>query len=163
MPTRRPSPGSFRATDHFTTVALRKPAILAHRRIANGVARVTLGQWLFTALFAGGAVAAFALAPDDEPIDVPMTAVVRELPLPAAAARTPSVYWHDERVERGDTIGSLLARAGVDDAAAFDFLRADPSARALYQLRPGRPLHLATDDDGRPASRCASCSRPATC
>ncbi len=141
-------PRKFPSTDHFTTVALRKPAILAYRRIANAIARVTLGQWLFTALFTGGAVAAFALAPDDEPIDIPMTAVVRELPLPAAASRAPAIYWHDERVERGDTIGSLLARAGVDDAAAFNFLRADPSARALYQLRPGRPLHLATDDDG---------------
>jgi len=136
------------STELFATVSTRKPSILAYRDVAGALARVTLGQWLFTALLAGGAVAAFALVPDDEPIDVPMTAVVRDLPLPVAAAREPAVYWHDEHVERGDTIGSLLARAGVDDDAAFNFLRTDPSARALYQLRPGRALHLATDDSG---------------
>jgi murein DD-endopeptidase MepM/ murein hydrolase activator NlpD len=129
-------------------VAPRKQRILAYRDIASAVARVTLGQWMFAALLAGGAVAAFGLVPADEPVVVPMTAVVRDLPVPTAAAREPSIYWHDERVERGDTIGSLLARAGVDDDAAFEFLRTDPSARALYQLRPGRALHLATDDEG---------------
>jgi murein DD-endopeptidase MepM/ murein hydrolase activator NlpD len=129
-------------------VASRKPGILAYRDIASALARVTLGQWLFTALLAGGAVAAFALAPTDDPAPVPRMAVVRDLPVPRAEAREPSVYWHDEHVERGDTIGSLLARAGVDDDAAFNFLRTDPSARALYQLRPGRALRLATDDNG---------------
>jgi len=29
------------------------------------------------------------------------------------------------------------------------FLRTDPAARPLYQLRPGRPLVVETDDDGR--------------
>ena len=109
---------------------------------------MSLGQWLFTALLAGGAVAAFALVPTDEPVAVPTMAVVRDLPLPRIDERKPAVYWHSERVERGDTIGSLLARAGVDDDAAFNFLRTDPAARPLYQLRPGRALRVATDDDG---------------
>jgi murein DD-endopeptidase MepM/ murein hydrolase activator NlpD len=130
-------------------VASRKPVILAYRGIiARTLARVSLGQWLFTALLAGGAVAAFALVPTDDPASVPIMAVVRDLPVPRVEAREPSIYWHDERVERGDTIGSLLARAGVDDNAAFNFLRTDPSARPLYQLRPGRALRLATDDNG---------------
>ena len=51
-------------------------------------------------------------------------------------------------MQRGDTIGSLLARAGVDDAAAMQFLRVDPNARPLYQLRPGRPVHVAVDAEG---------------
>ena len=51
-------------------------------------------------------------------------------------------------MQRGDTIGSLLARAGVDDAAAMQFLRTDPVARPLYQLRPGRPVRVAVDADG---------------
>ena len=52
-------------------------------------------------------------------------------------------------MQRGDTIGSLLARASVVDPDAMEFLRTDPSARALYQLRPGRAVRVATDDDGR--------------
>lgn len=129
-------------------MSTRRPAILAYRDITAALGRVSLAQWLFTALLAGGAVAAFALVPDDTAADVTVAAVVRDLASPIAAARSPSIYWHDERVQRGDTIGSLLARAGVDDAGAFNFLRSDPSARALYQLRPGKPLHVATDDEG---------------
>ena len=45
-------------------------------------------------------------------------------------------YWREERIRRGDTIGSVLARLGVDDPEALEFLRTDPAARALYQLRP---------------------------
>jgi murein DD-endopeptidase MepM/ murein hydrolase activator NlpD len=43
----------------------------------------------------------------------------------------------------------VLARMGVSDPAALEFLRTDPSARAVYQLRPGRPLTVETADDGR--------------
>ncbi len=127
---------------------LRQSSILAYRDLAGVLARVTLGQWMFTALLAGGAVAAFALVPGDDPAAAPAMRIVRDLAAPAAEPRARSVYWHSERVERGDTIGSLLARAGVDDDAAFNFLRTDPSTRPLYQLRPGRALRLATDDDG---------------
>ena len=58
-------------------------------------------------------------------------------------------YWREERMQRGDTIGSVLARARVVDPDAMEFLRTDPSARALYQLRPGARCRVATDDDGR--------------
>ena len=59
-----------------------------------------------------------------------------------------AVYWREERVQRGDTIGSLLARAGVDDADAMRFLRTSTDARPLYQLRPGRPVRVAMDANG---------------
>jgi murein DD-endopeptidase MepM/ murein hydrolase activator NlpD len=58
-------------------------------------------------------------------------------------------FWREDRVRRGDTIGSVLARLGVDDPAALEFLRTNPSARPLYQLRPGKPLTVETDGDGR--------------
>src|SRR4029077_5054309 len=82
--------------------------------------------------------------------------VTRALPLPPLPADTPSPspYWHEERVQPGDTIGSLLARPRVRDAAAMTYLRIEPAARPLYQLRPGRPLEIATDAAGRlPALR----------
>ncbi len=36
----------------------------------------------------------------------------------------------------------------MNDADAMQFLRTDPAARPLYQLRPGRPVRVAVDDDG---------------
>jgi len=58
-------------------------------------------------------------------------------------------YWREERVRRGDTIGALLARAGIDDAGLTALVQRDPAARALYQLRPGQPVRVATDADDR--------------
>ncbi len=94
-------------------------------------------------------VAAFGLAPDTTLETVPTHRVQRALPIPVLPeADTAATYWRDERVQRGDTIGSLLARAGVDDPEAMQFLRTDRAARPLYQLRPGRPISVAVDEDG---------------
>ncbi|MEO8303778.1 MAG: peptidoglycan DD-metalloendopeptidase family protein [Betaproteobacteria bacterium] len=131
-----------------------KPPILAHgmraavRRIAPAP---TPGQWVAMALCGLSGVAAFGLAPDTT-LDIVPTQVVRvELPLPAAAIveDQTAAYWHHDRIRRGDTIGSVLSRLGVDDAVAMEFLRTNPSARALYQLRPGKALNVETDAGGR--------------
>lgn len=108
------------------------------------------GQWIALAVLSLSTVAAFGIAPDTVVETVPTRTIVRALPVPALAAPddADAVYWREERVQRGDTIGALLARAGVDDAQAMQFLRTDPSARALWQLRPGRPVHVAVDDEG---------------
>ena len=102
------------------------------------------------ALLSGSGVAAFGFAPDTVVDSIPTRAVVRALPLPVIdyAEEIRPTYWREERVQRGDTIGSLLVRAGVDDADAMQFLRTHPEARPLYQLRPGRPVRVAIDDDG---------------
>jgi len=95
------------------------------------------------------AVAAFGIAPDTVVETVPTQLVERVLPVPAiTVAETSDVYWREERVQRGDTIGALLARAGVDDPAAMNYLRSAAEARAIYQLRPGRAVHVAVDDEG---------------
>ena len=96
-------------------------------------------------------VAAFGITPDTALDTVTVQRVSRALPVPAfvEVSDVDDRYWREERVQRGDTIGSLLARAAVDDSEAMQFLRADPAARALYQLRPGGALKVATDDDGR--------------
>lgn len=107
-------------------------------------------QWIAIVVLSLTGAAAFGLAPDTTLETVPMRQVVRALPVPdlVAAPEAPATYWREERVRRGDTIGTLLARAGVDDSAAMQFMRVDPDARPLYQLRPGRPVHVATDGEG---------------
>ena len=131
-----------------------KPRILAQpfRAAARAVVRsLSAGQALAVAVLGFAGVAAFGITPDTALDTVAVRHVTRALPVPAIASSdaVQDHYWREERVQRGDTIGSLLARAAVDDPAAMEFLRTDPSARALYQLRPGRALKVATDDDGR--------------
>ncbi len=138
-------------------MASNQPPIVAYPDVASGRAwRERLlrapspGQWVAVALLGFSGVAAFGLAPDTITETIPTRAVVRMLPLPAIdnSLETGSTYWREERVQRGDTIGSLLVRAGVDDAGAMQFLRTHPDARPLYQLRPGRPVHVAIDNEG---------------
>ena len=133
------------------TVPAREPRILADR-----VRRAVwpLGPWKAAALIALAlsGVAAFGLAPDTRLDEVPTRLVVRALDTPpiadAQAGRTDFAYWREERVRRGDTIGELLARAGIDDAALRAVVRSDPAARPLYQLKPGQAVRVATDRDG---------------
>lgn len=128
-----------------------EPGILAQRLPAP---RGHGGRWthaLVVAVLGLTGVAAFGIAPDSTLELPPLRTVERPLPLPALAVvpEADLPYWREERVLRGDTIGSLLARAGVDDPRALAFLRTDPAARPLYQLRPGQPVRVATDEDGR--------------
>ena len=123
----------------------RGPGILADRprRILPAAAAV--------AVLGLTGVAAFGIAPDTVVDPVATALTVRNLPLPEVSGSETSPaapYWSEERVRRGDTIGELLARAGIDDADLLAFVRRDPAARPLYQLKPGQPVRVATDADG---------------
>jgi murein DD-endopeptidase MepM/ murein hydrolase activator NlpD len=130
-----------------------KQPILSQRNAAAGRARARLGpgKWIAVAFLALTGVAAFGIAPPSTMDLPPVPTVVRPLPMPefAAPLDDDAPYWREERVQRGDTIAILLARAGVDDPGANAFLRTDLRARALYQLKPGQPVRVATDGNGR--------------
>ncbi|HEY2862591.1 MAG TPA: peptidoglycan DD-metalloendopeptidase family protein [Casimicrobiaceae bacterium] len=120
-----------------------KVRILAQRA---GVGRVAAA---FVMMIIGG-VAAFGFAPGMAEPDMAMQRIVRDLALPALKlAATGDGYWREARIERGDTLGSVLARLSVNDAAAQQFLRTDQGAHPLYQLMPGKSVRVETDDDGR--------------
>lgn len=126
------------------------------RTLARALGALSAGQWLAIAVLGMSGVAAFGLAPGTTLDAVPVQAILRELPNPAVAALdAPEAvvpaerYWREERIRRGDTIGSVLARLAVDDPDATAFLRTDPAARPLYQLRPGKALRVETDAAGR--------------
>jgi murein DD-endopeptidase MepM/ murein hydrolase activator NlpD len=126
------------------------------RTVANALGAWSAGQWLAVAVLGLSGVAASGLVPDTTPETVPARAILRELPNPVIAAldapeaAAPAArYWREERIRRGDTIGSVLARLAVDDPEATAFLRTDPAARPLYQLRPGKPLRVEIDAAGR--------------
>ena len=132
------------------------PRILADRvrGAVAPLAGVRLARWKVLAVVVTGvsAVAAFGLAPDTVVDPVPTTLTVRMLATPAlpdeAVRAHEAPYWREERVRRGDTIGELLARAGIADPALGALVRTDPAARALYQLKPGQAVRVATDRDG---------------
>jgi murein DD-endopeptidase MepM/ murein hydrolase activator NlpD len=132
------------------------PSVAQPTAAADGERRVRLWsapsprQWLLIVALSLSGAAAFGLAPDTTLETVPTRLVERTLPLPRVdeGAADAASYWQEERVQRGDTIGSLLARAGVEDAQAMQFMRVDPAARPLYQLRPGHPVLVAVDADG---------------
>ena len=59
-----------------------------------------------------------------------------------------TAFVREARVERGDTLATLLERLDVRDNAALAFLRSDPSARPLVRLAPGRFLQANATADG---------------
>ncbi len=96
-------------------------------------------------------VAAFGIAPDTRTENITRQQVTQEIVLSAIprGAGDDGTYWREERIQRGDTVGSLLARLQVQDGDASAFLRASREARSLYQLVPGRTVRAVTTGDGR--------------
>lgn len=57
-------------------------------------------------------------------------------------------FWCEEKIVRGDTVVDVLARLGVRDEDVNRFVHADPGARALYRLLPGKSVRVRIDEDG---------------
>src|SRR5437763_2892718 len=96
-----------------------------------------------------GMIGAFGLAPDTALERVPTERIVRDLVSPGIVSSTiDGGYWREEQIRRGDTLGNVLARLGIDDTRAQSFLRSEATARALDALRPGRSLRALTDGEG---------------
>lgn len=68
------------------------------------------------------------------------------MPISPPSSSDEAEYLHrQDRVQRGDSVASLLNRLGVQDPAAFNLLRSNRDAAPLFrQLRPGRPIHVST-------------------
>jgi murein DD-endopeptidase MepM/ murein hydrolase activator NlpD len=111
-------------------------------------------HWL--AVLAGvpllGVVAAFGIAPNTATETVVLERVIQDIPLGLAeqpGAPTAAQFWREERIQRGDTIGSLLSRLQVDDPEASAYLQSARHVRSLYQLVPGRTVRVVTSDSGK--------------
>ncbi len=126
-------------------------AILAQKLGAllhgSALRRVLLA--LFLPFF--GIVAAFGIAPDTTTDTIERTNVIEQIALPVlpAANDTAETYWREVRIERGDTIASVLQRLQIDDAGANQVLQRSNDARALYRLIPGRTVRAQTTAAGQ--------------
>lgn len=128
-----------------------KSAILAQKE--NTQERKIKLRWLvgLSTLPLLGIAVAFGIAPATDPQPVTLKTVIENIDLPQAAALNEGddTFWREERVQRGDTVASLLNRLEVEDPAASAFLRSTKEARTLYQLVPGRSVRAKTDADGQ--------------
>ncbi|MGZ5202241.1 MAG: peptidoglycan DD-metalloendopeptidase family protein [Telluria sp.] len=106
----------------------------------------------FLAACAFGATAVAPIAPDAS--DLPVKSVTQQLDLPnlqeqiAALQNDSQQFIHEERIQRGDSLGSLFTRLGVDDAQAQNFIRSDKVAKRILSLKAGKPIQAETDADG---------------
>ena len=131
-----------------------KNAILAQKGVrltARG--RRVSPRWLAAAAAVPllGVVAAFGIAPSTSTDPVVLQRVLQDVLLTVpqqAESEAPTQYFREERIQRGDTLGSLLARLQIDDEQAANYLRSARHVRALYQLIPGRTVRAVTTDEG---------------
>lgn len=98
-----------------------------------------------------GMVAAFGTAPSTIERSIAQQTVVEQLvPTIELAAKQEGQYFvHEDHVQRGDSVASLLARLGVQDDEAFQFLRDNPASQAIFrQLRPGKTVTAHVTESG---------------
>lgn len=128
-----------------------KSAILAQKETTQD--RKIQLRWLIglSTLPLLGMAVAFGIAPATDPQPVELKTVIETIGMPQAAVLNDgdNTFWREERIQRGDTVGSLLERLEVQDNAASTFLRSTKEARTLYQLVPGRSIRAQTDEDGQ--------------
>ena len=97
-----------------------------------------------------GIVAAFGIAPETQTRQIPLHTVIEDLQLPDSAAPSSIAgsFWHEERIQRGDTMSALLDRLNVNDQDITGFLQSAKNSKSLRQLIPGRIVHAQTDSEG---------------
>lgn len=133
-------------------MSLKKDGILAqnpHRRPLRRSA-----TWLSTLAIVPlfGVVAAFGFAPESTPENVNIQHVVEDIALPVPTAQTQpgrQNFWREERIQRGDTVATIMLRLGVDDQEAMSYLLQARGVRSLYRLIPGRTVRAVTTGDGQ--------------
>ena len=97
-----------------------------------------------------GMVAAFGIAPHTQTSFVPLRTIIEELRVPQQQPESapPAEFWREERIRRGDTIASLLARLDVNQSEAFSLLRNIRELKPLRQLKPGKTVQTITGEAG---------------
>ncbi|ALD89663.1 metallopeptidase, m23b family protein [Cupriavidus gilardii CR3] len=102
-------------------------------------------------VFTLGMAAAMGVAPRTAYDDPDAPRVVQGMRLPDLRDQlerltdTSATFVRQERMQRGDTIATLLKRLGVDDPDAQAFIHKNPTARGLFKLEPGQIVQAEVD------------------
>lgn len=100
--------------------------------------------------FGAAGVAPIAMDPDE----VSVKAISAELELPSLSEQIAKLesqqqlYVAEDKMRAGDTLATLLARLGVDDVDAGNFIKSDNRARAVLRLKTGTMVQAQTSNDG---------------
>lgn len=97
-----------------------------------------------------GVLTAFGLVPDSELGIKPAQISVEVVTLPTVLAENAAGnrFWRTERMQRGDTLFSLLQRLNVDDDEASQFLRTHSGADSFRKLPAGTEVQAETSATG---------------
>lgn len=98
-----------------------------------------------------GMVAAFGTAPTTAEIAPILRPVVEELARPAVEPIdvAADVFVREERIQRGDTVATLLSRLGADGDEALAYLRSERRAAPIFrQMSPGKAVTAKVSRDG---------------
>ena len=130
-------------------MSLNKEEILAQNHSAQPPHRGLIWPIVFAVLSFFSVVAAFGISHDTTAEDIEIRRVVEDLPLQHTqqVSRTQR-FWREERIQRGDTVSTILVRLGVDDPEATKYLLQARGVRSLYQLIPGRTVRAVTTNRG---------------
>ncbi len=94
-------------------------------------------------------VAATGTVKDSPPPERQIVVEPLMLTLPDPAADPVQAYWHETRLERGDTFAALLTRLGVDGAETSRLLKENGGSKPFRSLRPGMTVQAQTSELGQ--------------
>lgn len=115
--------------------------------------RVVYASAIFLAVIAFGAAGVAPMAPDAA--DLPVKSIIEELAIPSLSEQIAHLqsdeqfYLREEKVRPGDTLATLLARLGVNDDAAANFIKSDRVAYGVLKLKSGRRVQAQTNSEGQ--------------
>lgn len=100
-----------------------------------------------------GVLTAFGIAPDTDTSHIPITTITANIPLPDMLSVTNNqlstiTFWHDEQVERGDTVTAILQRLGVNTSNIAQFLKSGSAMNALIAVKPGKRVQAQVTGSG---------------
>jgi murein DD-endopeptidase MepM/ murein hydrolase activator NlpD len=93
------------------------------------------------------AVTAFGVAPLTAPELPPSGTTTEAVSLSPTVLPSGVGFTQQEKIRRGETLGTLLSRLGADDSEFAAFVRRDPVARRLLELRAGRTVSALVGAD----------------
>jgi murein DD-endopeptidase MepM/ murein hydrolase activator NlpD len=93
------------------------------------------------------AVTAFGVAPLTAGALPPSQMTIEAVALVPERVDAEGSFIQQESIRRGETLGSLMARLGSEDLEFATFVRRDPVARKLLELRAGRTVSAVVASD----------------
>lgn len=137
------------ATDHSPAGHVPQPDITRTRDslFAMRLPQVKTLAIAIGAITSFAAVTAFGVAPLATSALPPSETMIESIELAPELMESETGFVQQEKIRRGETLGSLLARVGADDPAFAAFVRRDPVARRLLELRPGRTVSAVVGED----------------